>query len=90
MDNIIKLRNKIDLLDIDLIKLLNQRMLICQKIGILKKENNIPLIHSNRENEIIDKLFLSQSFQSENNNLSKKEIANLYEIIFNISKSKQK
>ena len=85
MDNIIKLRNKIDLLDIDLIKLLNQRMLICQKIGILKKENNIPLIHSNRENEIIDKLF-----QSENNNLSKKEITNLYEIIFNISKSKQK
>ena len=85
MDNIIKLRNKIDLLDIDLIKLLNQRMLVCQKIGILKKENNIPLIHSNRENEIIDKLF-----QSENNNLSKKEITNLYEIIFNISKSKQK
>ena len=77
------LRNQIDDLDIEIIKLLDKRIEICKKVGEFKKQNNIPITHSKREDEIVNRL-------STISELSKDEIASLYEIIFRISKSKQK
>ena len=76
------LRQKIDNIDLEIIKLLDQRMQICKEVGIYKKENNIKLTHSGREDEIINNL-------SKCSSLTKDEVSSLYEIIFKISKSKQ-
>lgn len=48
------LRQKIDELDDDLIKLLGQRMAVAEKIGEYKKRNNIAILQTSRWNEILD------------------------------------
>ena len=83
MNELKNLRNKIDEIDLQIIKLLDARMVLCKHVGDFKKANNIEITHSNRENEIIERLSNSSSF-------TKEEISNIYQIIFNISKSKQK
>ena len=83
MSELNDLRNKIDEVDLQIVKLLDDRMLICKQVGDYKKANNVPITHSNRENEIIERLSKSSSFTEE-------EISEIYQIIFKISKSKQK
>jgi len=39
----------INKIDNSIVKLLNYRYKLCQKIGIYKKEHNIPVYDSNRE-----------------------------------------
>lgn len=79
------LRQEINNIDDQIIKLFDQRMDLCKKVGVFKKSNNIEITHSNREDEIINRL----STKLDNNNLTKDDIRKLYEIIFKISKSKQ-
>ncbi len=50
------LRNKIDVIDTQLVDLLNHRYTYCIEIGKLKKEQNTAVLDSNREQKIIDKL----------------------------------
>ena len=80
------LRQEINNIDDQIIKLFDQRMNLCKKVGIFKKNNNVEITHSNREDEIINRL----SNQVEIENLNRDDIRELYEIIFKISKSKQK
>jgi chorismate mutase/prephenate dehydratase len=80
------LRNEINNIDDQIIKLFDQRMDLCKKVGIFKKHNNIEITHYNREAGIINRL----SNKIEINNLTNDDIKILYEIIFKISKSKQK
>tara|TARA_B100001093_G_C26624036_1_gene925955 strand:- start:534 stop:782 length:249 start_codon:yes stop_codon:yes gene_type:complete len=76
------LRQKIDNIDLEIIRLLDQRMEVCKEVGVFKKENNLQITHANRELEIISNLSKCSSF-------TKDEVTSLYEIIFKISKSKQ-
>ena len=80
------LRNKIDQIDTEIVRLLDERMQVCHQVGEFKKCNNVALTHANRENQIIDRLSSSTDLKS----LSRDDISSLYEIIFKISKSKQK
>jgi chorismate mutase len=83
MDQITLLRKEIDIIDDNIIKLLNERVMISKNIGKIKKYNNINIICSNRENEIIDRL-ASNSYI-----LPKNDILLIYNNIFNISKTYQ-
>jgi chorismate mutase/prephenate dehydratase len=48
-----KLRQEIDSLDESLVRLLNERAKVCQEIGALKRDLNVPILHSAREAEVI-------------------------------------
>lgn len=52
------MRAKIDVLDEKLIELVGQRMLVSDKIGLLKKANNVSILQTNRWNEILGKMIL--------------------------------
>jgi len=86
METLINLRNKIDDIDTAIIRLLDERLLVCNEVGQFKKCNNVPLTHTDRENQIIDRL----SNLADLKTLNRNEISSLYEIIFKISKIKQK
>ena len=52
MEDIQKLRKKIDEVDENILRLLGERSEICRSIGLLKKENDIPITDAVRENEV--------------------------------------
>lgn len=58
MDEIIKLRNQIDILDQELLDLIAQRINLVRSIGEKKKKNEIDIIDPDREQEIYKKLTL--------------------------------
>ena len=49
-------RSKIDIMDDIIVEMLGKRMQIADKIGLLKKENNVAILQSNRWVEIIEKI----------------------------------
>jgi chorismate mutase len=83
MEEISKLREKIDTLDTGILVLLSDRLKYSEKIGKIKKENQIEISHSNRENEILSKL-------KEYNLLKNDEIDEIWNLIFTLSKNRQK
>lgn len=72
-------RAEIDALDGELLTILAKRMKIVQKIGTLKKKNNIPLLDTKRWREVL-KVTVSQAKALK---LSKKFITDLYTLIHN-------
>lgn len=54
MNKLEEYRNEIDNLDKKLIKLLEKRFGISQKIGSFKKENKMPVLNEEREKEVIE------------------------------------
>ena len=81
MDKIKKLRNEIDVLDNKIMELLETRFLIAKQIGEAKKENNIQVLDTNREDNILLKTTkFSHSPQ----------ISNIYKTIMNESKNIQR
>lgn len=81
MDKINELRNKIDLIDNDLMKLFAERLSIAQEILAIKIENKLNADDFKREDEIIDKLY--RNFEEK---IPKYIIERLYKTIFQISK----
>lgn len=55
MEELDLLRKKIDSIDEQIAHLFEQRLHICKKIGKIKKENNLPILNKNREQEVIEK-----------------------------------
>jgi len=51
-EDIKKLRKKIDEIDEHILRLLGERSEICRSIGLLKRENGIPITDPARETEI--------------------------------------
>lgn len=49
---IIKLRNQVDCIDIDIINLIANRMNIIKQIGKIKIKNNMDIIDTNRESNL--------------------------------------
>jgi len=52
MQDIQKLRKRIDEVDEQILRFLGERSEICRSIGLLKKENDIPITDAIRENEV--------------------------------------
>ena len=71
------LRTQIDVADHKLTEILGKRMEIADKIGVLKKENNVAILQNKRWNEILEKMIL----QGEENGLSKDFILKIYQAI---------
>ena len=80
-----KLRDEIDQIDQDLTNLLLKRFSITKKIGQVKTSNLIDIDDSTREDKIINHLS-----NKANNDLKKEDIADIFKLIFNISKNLQK
>ncbi len=56
MEDIQRLRKKIDEIDEHLLRLLGERLEICRSIGLLKKEQGMPIIDTYRENEVFSNI----------------------------------
>jgi len=76
-----ELRNKMDVIDSEIIALLNDRLALVLQIKKAKKNLNIPVEDLNRELEVL------QNLQS--GNLEQKFIKDLYDVIFAYSKEIQ-
>ena len=61
------LRRQIDLIDDDLIKLLGNRMRVAEEIGLVKKENGVTILQTNRWEEIIESASKSGALQGLSN-----------------------
>ena len=55
-EDIQKLRKKIDEVDENILRLLGERSEICRSIGLMKKENSIPITDIIRENEVFSNI----------------------------------
>ena len=79
-----ELRNDIDRIDAELVKLFCERMEISGKVGKHKKENNLPVFNKEREREVLNSVTASVPPELEGYTKT------LYETIFNVSRSYQK
>lgn len=80
-----KQRSKIDKIDKELVKLFEERMNTVVEVAQIKKENNIEIFDSSRENLVIDKV---KSYL-ENEKLGK-YLEEFYKDLMNVSKKYQK
>ena len=78
-------RNKIDKIDKQIVKLFEERMETASKIAKVKKENNMEIFDSSRENLVIEKV---KSYL-ENKELEK-YLENFYLDLMSVSKDYQK
>ena len=81
-----KLRANIDVLDDKLLGMLGKRMEVADKIGLLKKENNVSILQTNRWNEVLGKMIL----QGEDKGLNEDFILKIYKAIHQESINHQK
>ena len=82
---ILELREQIDNLDEEIIKLLKQRMEISKYVGRLKEKLDIPVEDKKREDEIINRLT-----QQVGKNLSEEQLIRIFTAVFKSSKQVQK
>jgi len=81
MDDIAKWRKKIDELDLELVKLLNQRSDCAIEIGKLKHKLDIEIYDPRREEEVIGRVW-----KEANGPLSKEAVKRLFERIIDESR----
>ena len=79
------LRQRIDELDDELLKLLGSRMQVAEKIGEYKKRNNIAILQTSRWNEILDQMMIKATTQG----LSKDFVDTLLRVIHQESIDRQ-
>lgn len=68
MKKLDELRLQIDSIDQEMVSLFEKRLEICKEIGKIKKENNLVILNTKREEEVIKK----------NSSLIKEEFKNSY------------
>lgn len=66
MKNLEYWRKKIDVIDIEIVKLINQRSKAVCKISILKTQANLPIIDLEREKEILQNVCQANNSDFEN------------------------
>ncbi len=81
MDDIPKWRQKIDEIDLELVKLLNQRSQCAIEIGELKHKLNIEIYDPRREEEVINRVW-----KEANGPLSKEAVKRLFERVIDESR----
>ena len=82
---ILTLRQKIDNLDEEIIKLLKMRMRISKEVGLLKEELHIPIEDKSRETDIIERLTSKVG-----KNLTEEQLVRIFTAVFKSSKQVQK
>ena len=86
-ENLSNLRKEINEIDEELIKIIKKRMDVSVKIGKFKKENNIEVLNTNREKEVIANIM---NFNDKiNANLEEEFIKELWILLMNYSKKIQ-
>ncbi|EHR35013.1 chorismate mutase [Helcococcus kunzii] len=80
-----KQREKIDEIDKEIVRLFEERMKVVVEVAQIKKENNLEIFDSSRENLVIEKV---QKYL-ENEKL-KKYLEEFYKDLMNLSKKYQK
>ena len=55
MDELEQLRDEIDQIDREMTRLFEKRMEIVDKVAQYKKKNNIPILNTSREEEVLEK-----------------------------------
>ena len=83
-EDLTNFRNEINEIDEELIKILKNRMDISIKIGKYKKENNIQVLNTNREKEVIDNIMKYNN--KHNAQLEEEFIKELWTLLMNYSK----
>lgn len=73
------LRNEIDAIDTEMVKLLEKRLEVVDRIGRYKQSNNLPVVDKLRERQKLDELVANHSTEI------KSYIRSLYSTIFDIS-----
>lgn len=86
MGRITNYRKKIDKIDKRIIELLAKRFELSGKIGALKRKSNIKIVDKGREEAVISTILLN----AEKCGLNKTVIENIYAIIIQESRKKQK
>lgn len=76
-NNIAEIRDKIDQIDGDLVRLLRERLELARKIGRIKYENNLPVRDPDRESNMNAKL----KAMTDKDLLTKKFIHNVWQLI---------
>ena len=82
---ILELRQQIDAIDEEVIRLLKKRMGISKEVGKLKEELHIPVEDKGREEEIIHRLT-----QQAGQNLTEEQLIRIFTAVFKSSKQVQK
>tara|TARA_B100000809_G_scaffold205663_1_gene207495 strand:+ start:17357 stop:18439 length:1083 start_codon:yes stop_codon:yes gene_type:complete len=86
INKLANLRTQIDVVDHKLTEILGKRMKIADKIGSLKKKNNVAILQNKRWNEILGKMIL----EGEEVDLSEEFILKIYKAIHQESINHQK
>ena len=79
------LREDIDKVDAELLRLLNQRAELVLKVGELKKANNLAVVHADREKNLLARLCAENSGP-----LPKEMVVQLFQQIIDILKQLQR
>ena len=75
------MRIKIDKIDDQILKCLNERLKIVSLIGKYKKDNHIPILQKDRMDQIINKVRLF----AKDNNINAEKMEEFYRIIIDLS-----
>ena len=81
--DLLELREQIDEIDQDLVRLFCRRMETAAKIADYKKEQNLPVYHPEREQEVLRKVAQLAGPEMEN------DICRLYSLLFELSRNYQ-
>lgn len=85
MSNLKAYRNQIDKLDKKLIEILSKRFEIAKKVGVYKKENNIPVLDKSREKDLLD----TKEKLAKGAGIDGKFISGIFKLIIKESRKKQ-
>ena len=86
MSSVNEIRKHIDQLDQELLEVLAKRLSCVEKMGKLKKENNLPIRQNNREKEML----VQRMLWAKKLNISQTCIRSIFQAIFRSSRNRQK
>ena len=84
-----ELRKEINIIDLELLQKLRERMNLSKKIGLYKKKNKIEVLDKSRE-ELLLKFLINSEIKVFENKMNEEFINELWNIIMNYSKKNQK
>jgi len=83
LQQLCELRTQIDTLDDQLRQLFLERMDLVQQVGALKAEKDIPVLHTDRENEVLMRVNTGLTLEQRQN------VTELFQTLFEISRRQQ-
>jgi len=90
MEDIQKLRKRIDEIDEQILRLLGERAEICRSIGLLKKEQGMPVTDPSRENEVYAKIRVKATDFSLDSNEAEAVYRQIVNMCSSVQESKEK